>query len=352
MNDNIGISKFVNINGVTCYMNSILTILQQTPLFSDWIINLNFKPDLLKKYKDKDINDSILYNFYTLLTTSLQANYNTITPTSFRNCISKLNSMWGENQHQDSQELLIFIFTKLEEDICKNITIVHGREDTKLNNPPLKNLKHLIAQSHWEMFIKKEFSPIKILFTGMFHNSIKCSKCNNESNRFELFQNIQLSISNNSNSLYDLFDNYTVEEQLDKDNLLKCDFCFVKNQSKKKISLWKLPKILIIQMKRFKFNQYGLPSMKLENFIDYPLYDLDLNKYVNSGEKAQYNLFAVNLHHNLGFGLNYGHYTSLVKNRINNKWYHYNDEKPIEEIKNIDKIINKNAYLLFYYKIN
>ena len=354
MQENPGVSRFININGVTCYMNSILTILQQTPLFSDWILNLNFKDDLIKKYKNKNIDDSIFLNFYKLLTTSLKNNYKTITPTSFRDCISKINPMWGDNQHQDSQEFLIFLFTKLEEDISKNINIIHGRKHDQINNTPLKNLKYLIAQNYWEMFIKKEYSPIKLLFTGMFHNSIKCTKCNNESNRFELFQNIQLSIPNNikTYSLYELFDNYTLEEQLDKENLLKCDFCFVKNQSKKKISLWKLPKILIIQIKRFKFNDYGIPSVKLDNFIEYPIYDLDLSNYVNSDEKAKYNLFAVNLHHNLGFGLNFGHYTSIVKNRIDNKWYHYNDEKPVQEVTQSDVLVNKNAYLLFYYKNN
>ena len=44
--------------------------------------------------------------------------------------------------------------------------------------------------------------------------------------------------------------------------------------------------------------------------------------------------------------------TSIVKNRIDNKWYHYNDEKPVQEVTNSSIIINKNAYLLFYYKTN
>ena len=117
MEENPGVSRFVNINGVTCYMNSILTILQQTPLFSDWILNFNFKDDLIEKYKSKNIDDSILLNFYKLLTTSLKNDYKTITPISFRECISKIDSMWGEHQHQDSQEFLIFLFTKLEDNL-------------------------------------------------------------------------------------------------------------------------------------------------------------------------------------------------------------------------------------------
>jgi len=39
----LGISKFNNIKGVTCYMNSILAILQQTPIFADYIFCAQFR---------------------------------------------------------------------------------------------------------------------------------------------------------------------------------------------------------------------------------------------------------------------------------------------------------------------
>ena len=35
----LGICKYNNNTGVTCYMNSILAILQQTPYFADYIIS-------------------------------------------------------------------------------------------------------------------------------------------------------------------------------------------------------------------------------------------------------------------------------------------------------------------------
>ena len=38
----IGICKYNNNTGVTCYMNSILAILQQTPYFADYIISIIF----------------------------------------------------------------------------------------------------------------------------------------------------------------------------------------------------------------------------------------------------------------------------------------------------------------------
>ena len=43
-----GVSRYANTEGVTCYMNSILTILQQTPIFIDYILNAEFKERFLK----------------------------------------------------------------------------------------------------------------------------------------------------------------------------------------------------------------------------------------------------------------------------------------------------------------
>ena len=56
----LGLSKFNNINGVTCYMNSILAILQQIPILSDYIVTGMFKEDLLRnKSNDEIVSENI-----------------------------------------------------------------------------------------------------------------------------------------------------------------------------------------------------------------------------------------------------------------------------------------------------
>lgn len=61
-----------------------------------------------------------------------------------------------------------------------------------------------------------------------------------------------------------------------------------------------------------------------------------------------YDLFAVVLHSG---ALNGGHYTSLARNK--EAWYEYNDKFVIQLKKNDErKIINSNAYILFYEKRN
>ena len=111
----LGISKFNNIKGVTCYMNSILAILQQTPIFADYILCTQFKSSLLKHYQDTNkLVDSPIYQLYNLFKLSAENDSYNITPNSFRQAITKKDDMWGMTQHQDSQEFITFLLSKLE----------------------------------------------------------------------------------------------------------------------------------------------------------------------------------------------------------------------------------------------
>ena len=56
----LGCSKYKNMNGVTCYMNSILAILQQSPLFPDYIVSGKFKEYL----NTEDYSDLIILEYY------------------------------------------------------------------------------------------------------------------------------------------------------------------------------------------------------------------------------------------------------------------------------------------------
>ena len=159
-------------------------------------------------------------------------------------------------------------------------------------------------------------------------------------------------------TLDDCLRHYISNEKLDKDNRIECNLCYRKNQSSKQTVLWRTPKILIIHLKRFMVNNTGILSQKINNMITYPIENLDIAEYIDKSSsfinKSKYNLFAINCHHNIGIfnTINFGHYTSMVKNRFDNKWYNFDDNNMIEEIKDIDTLINRKAYMLFYYRIN
>ena len=181
----------------------------------------------------------------------------------------------------------------------------------------------------------------------MTHDITTCEYCSNVSHNFDIIQVLQLSISSKMNKLNECMDNFIRKERMDKINKIMCNFCGKKNRSIKQILLWKTPKILIIELKRFKFDM----NEKINNMIEYPIINFNISKYIDPLSPfindCNYKLFAVNSHH--GKTINHGHYTTTVLNRYNNKWYEYNDSHKLIK-KSLDELVTNNAYMLFYYR--
>ena len=110
----VGVSKFKNINGVSCYMNSILHILQHIKPF----LKLLFS----KTNNKKKICDELL----DLLIHSFNNEDISIIPTKFRNIIGMVNSTWIQNEQQDSHEFLIFLSPDIGEVIYLSNLIFHN----------------------------------------------------------------------------------------------------------------------------------------------------------------------------------------------------------------------------------
>ena len=359
MDQEIGISKFKNINGVTCYMNSILAILQQVPLFSDYIVSGKF----IEYLKDDKHEEKIIYQLHKLLRYSMSMNNANLTPSSLRRVCASKDFVWGEQKQQDSAEFLQFLISKMEGELGQHVQFLPGLR--KFETDSVQNSMELIqATTSYQSFVKKEFSPISKFFTGLEQTKTRCMICGNLKNNFQPFSIWQLPIPVEGNDitkefeLSECMDKWMEEEKLDDDNRLHCDFCCLKSNITKSYSLFTPPKILVIQLKRFKKDMFGNVSRKITNKVNFPIEDLDISKYISQSschkDKFKYNLIGVNIHHELGnfANLNLGHYVSILKNRYDNNWYLFNDENKPIMITNRNNIINEKSYLLFYYRTN
>ncbi len=373
-----GVSKFKNIMGVTCYMNSILHILQQTPTFIEYISQAKFKDSIIKKInkkildkpelnKEQVLKEYVCFELFRLLKTSLENDDSSINPSTFKSLIGKKNDMWNEYNHQDSQEFFNFLISQLEEEVGMKAEFLPGFNYYESNSQtpytvPIA-IKNVVAINALGKFQAREYSPLKNLFDGMGQSNRKCLCCNTTSTAFEPFLTLPVSvpIKNKSDmyktfNIYDCLDHFSAEEQLDADNKMNCEMCGLKTQGHSKTLLWKTPKVLVIHIKRFLVNSFGIPTQKITNNVTYPIKDLDLSNYFDPASpyksSCKYDLVGINIHQAFGYGgnINAGHYTSIVKNIINNNWYLYNDSNQVKMAYTKENLQNANAYLLFYYR--
>lgn len=129
-----------------------------------------------------------------------------------------------------------------------------------------------------------------------------------------------------------------------------CLACKKRHQATKKFDLWKLPKILVIHLKRFKYTNQC--RSKIATFIDFPHKNLDLSEYIKHNNYSEpvnpppiYDLFAVSCHSgNLGGG----HYIAYCLNSTTQKWYCFNDS--VVTSCDPQAARTSGAYLLFYQR--
>ncbi|XP_052211604.1 ubiquitin carboxyl-terminal hydrolase 9-like [Diospyros lotus] len=149
-------------------------------------------------------------------------------------------------------------------------------------------------------------------------------------------------------SLFSCLDAFLKEEPLGPDDMWYCPRCKEHRQATKKLDLWRLPDILVFHLKRFSYSRYL--KNKLDTFVNFPIHNLDLRKYVKSddvfGRSHVYELYAVSNHYG---GLGGGHYSAFAKLIDENRWYHFDDAhvSPITE----GDVKTSAAYVLFYRRV-
>lgn len=174
-----------------------------------------------------------------------------------------------------------------------------------------------------------------------------------------LLSNIQESTDKKKESQQDAttldacFEYFSVAEVLDENNQWYCPHCKKFVCAEKKLDIWQVPKILIIQLKRFYGS--GWSTRKLDKFVDFPEI-LDMKKYVIGPQKDEegelkYRLYAVS---NQYGSLGGGHYTAYARVRDPNDnadkgWYDFDDSYVSKSSEH--DAHSSAAYVLFYERI-
>ncbi|CAM4740025.1 unnamed protein product [Rotaria magnacalcarata] len=156
-------------------------------------------------------------------------------------------------------------------------------------------------------------------------------------------------------------------EVLGPDDKWYCPHCKEHIQAEKKMSVWRLPPILIIHLKRFKYSHcssLGYMSSsreKIDTTIKFPIRDLNMAPYCSSISadnqqhealaRFRYDLYGVINHCGSAW---FGHYTSNARLLAFNDsaktdigWRLFNDQS-VSSFANDKDLVRSDAYVLFY----
>ncbi|EGD80675.1 hypothetical protein PTSG_11701 [Salpingoeca rosetta] len=230
------------------------------------------------------------------------------------------------------------------------------------------------------------------VFGGMFvDQKIIKSGCSHRYERDEPFTTIPIAIRN-CKTLTQALDNYVQGELLEGANAYKCEKCDAKRDTIKRTCIKTLPRVLVLQLKRFDYDwERGVP-VKFNDYFEFPD-ELDMGPYTAAGRaaveddagevpKEMYRLAGVVVHSGQANG---GHYTSYVCQRdhagnMSDRWLLFEDHEVTDvEFSGVqsmatqwfggettsqvyDKQLGRtvprvrdrwwNAYMLFYERVN
>ena len=353
-NNNEPILIGLNNIGATCYMNATLQCLSNTDKLTKFFLN---------KYIYKPNNkNKIMSNEYYIVIKHLwdrKNNNSSYSPYEFKQKLSQENPLFNGINANDSKDLINFLLERFhnELNIIKNRNNSHNINYNYDPNAQLDENKMLT------LFIK-EFetnynSIISDLFYGLMETKSQCQKCKYIKFNFQVYSFLEfplekvnqycyytgkrnnLIMKNNKNpdvSIYECFEYYGNIELMTGDNQMYCNICKSNFDSLYGSSLYTAPNNLIINLNRGKGAVYECKVIFPEK--------LDLSNFVTfKNSNTIFELYAVICH--IGPSSMSGHFVAYCKNRMDKKWYLYNDAL-VTLCKNPFDYRKGMAYILFY----
>jgi len=179
-----------------------------------------------------------------------------------------------------------------------------------------------------------EDSPIVRIFGGIIRSSVRSNDTQADSVSLEPFNHLILDISAPSvDSVWSALEACCGTEAVNE------------GQATKRLRFESLPKVLVVNLKRFLYNKDTASTQKITKRVDYEeTLTFDRSWVVDGVEPPGYQLTAVICHH--GDSANGGHYNAAV--RYDADWYMY-DDALVRQME-LREVMNQQftAYILLY----
>ncbi|CAD8183871.1 unnamed protein product [Paramecium octaurelia] len=342
--DTQGLFGLTNL-GNTCFLNSSIQALSNTQPLTDYFMSqLHIKE--INPENPLSSQGNVVKSFAQLIRLLWQKvdqyqydDMKVLKPSQFISTIGNYNPIFAEGTQEDAHEFIAFILDMIHEDLNRIKKKPYVEQAKFMKFPTNED-----AEEEWKKYLSRNQSIIVDLFQGQMLDTLSCLTCKSSRYCFEPFMYLSVPVLNRECELQECIEEFLKKETLKGDEGWNCTNCKSRRDSNKKIDLWSMPNILIIHLKRFKFNSQF--RAKIRSLVKYPLQNLSFENLVctKQTEKPTYDLYAVINHSGT---LTSGHYTAYAKNRDDLHWYHYNDAlvTPVQQPESLN-----DAYLLFYFK--
>ncbi|KAH9830514.1 cysteine proteinase [Rhodofomes roseus] len=301
----------------------------------------------------------------------------TVAPRAFIDKLKELNEVFRGSMHQDAHEFLNFLLNKIVEEMeddrrngvgswqANGHGHGHGNGSAAGSTLNEEDLSSSIATlsttaagpsstasktsqpSHFQATL------VHRLFEGVLTSETRCLTCETVSSRDESFLDLSIDIEQNS-SVTACLRQFSASEMLCQKNKFFCDSCCDLQEAEKRMKIKKLPNILALHLKRFKYQEDLGKYIKLAYRVAFPL-ELRLFNTVDDTENPDrlYELFAIVVH--IGNGPHHGHYVTIIKAR--GTWLLFDDDG-VDVIRESDipryygESTNGSAYVLYYQAVD
>ncbi|PWN22861.1 cysteine proteinase [Microstroma glucosiphilum] len=263
----------------------------------------------------------------------------------FLAALRRENVLFDSTAHQDAHEFLNFMLNQIGEHMGKIDEQKRQREAAERGQVE----EQQVAVRH-RYPGEPQDTQVHRLFEGTLTNETRCLTCEAVTSRDECFLDLSIDIEHNT-SVTACLRQFSASETLRSRNKFFCDGCSGLQEAEKRMKIRKLPAVLALHLKRFKYEEETQRYVKLAYRVVFPL-QLRLFNTADDAEDPDrlYELFGIVVH--IGVGPHHGHYVSIVK--VGTKWAIFDDDA-VHYIDQLD--ISKyfgdapgtgSAYVLFY----
>lgn len=273
----------------------------------------------------KDIFEAILNN---------SSRIGVVSPHKFLEILRRENEMFRSAMHQDAHEFLNLLLNQ----VVDNVELFSKQHPT-LTQPqanggaPEKGLATAMSSAVAGAYPTAKVSDgrwVHDLFEGLLTSETRCLTCENTSQRDEAFLDLSVDLSAHT-SVTSCLRKFSEEEMLCERNKFHCDNCGGLQEAEKRMKIKRLPRILALHLKRFKYTEDLQRLQKLFHRVVYPFH-LRLFNTTDDAEDPDrlYELYAVVVH--IGGGPYHGHYVSIIKTQ-DRGWLLFDDElvEPVDK---------------------